>query len=191
MDALMLRSLQGYVTDTFGLATWKAVCRRAALSFETFEPLLRYDPGTADRVALCAAEELGRSVDTIWEDVGIYLVTNPGREGVRRLMRFGGSSYVEFLHSLEELPGRARLAVPDLEMPEVTLREIGPERFELCCRTELSGVPRVLVGILTAMADDYGTLCLIEPGEDARTSINILDSSHSKARRFDLAMPER
>ena len=109
MDALLLRSLQGYVRDTFGAPLWQAACRRAALTTETFEPMLRYDTRTADHVAQSAAEVLERPVETIWEDMGTYLVTNPGHEGVRRLLRFGGASFPDFLLSLEEMPGRARL----------------------------------------------------------------------------------
>lgn len=190
MDALLLRSLQSYVLDTFGTASWQEVCRQAELTVETFEPMLRYDPGTADRIALVAAGVLGRSVDTVWEDVGTYLVTSPDREGVRRLLRFGGMSYADFLHSLEELPGRARLAMPDLDVPEVTLNEVGPDRFELRCQSHLRGMQRVLVGLLTAMADDYGALCLIEPGDEDRTTISVLDRRHAKARQFDLAVRE-
>lgn len=191
MDALLLRSLQGYLRDTFGAAVWQAVCRRAALTVETFEPMLRYDSGMADRVAQHAADALGRPVETVWEDMGTYLVTNPGHEGVRRLLRFGGVSFADFLHSLEEMPGRARLAMPDLELPEVTLTELGPERFELRCISRVKGFPRVLVGMLTAMADDYGSLCLIETGHDGCISVHILDSRHGAARAFDLALPEQ
>lgn len=190
MDALMLRSLQGYVTDTFGPDVWQAVCRRAELPGETFEPMLRYAPGMADRVAEHAADVLGRPVETVWEDMGTYLVTNPGHEGVRRLLRFGGMGFADFLHSLEEMPGRARLAMPELNLPEVTLNEIGPDRFEIGCQSQLKGMARILVGMLTAMADDYGALCLIEIGDGGGIHVRILDQSHAAARRFDLAMPE-
>lgn len=190
MDALLLRSLQSYVLDTFGLSDWQEVCRRAGLTTETFEPMLRYDCGTADRVARVVADVLGRSVDTVWEDVGTYLVTNPDREGVRRLLRFGGTSYSDFLHSLEELPGRARLAMPHLEAPELTLDEVGPDQFELRCQSPLQGLQRVMVGLLTAMADDYGALCVIVPGEGGCTSISVLDRRHAQARQFDLARRE-
>jgi hypothetical protein len=121
--------------------------------------------------------------------MGTYLVTNPGHEGVRRLLRFGGVGFVDFLQSLEEMPGRARLAIPDIDLPEVSLTEIGPDRFELHCRSKVAGFPRVLVGVLTAMADDYGTLCLIEPVDRDRISVRVLDSRHAAARSFDLAMP--
>jgi hypothetical protein len=189
MDALLLRSLQDYVRDTFGPAVWQAACRHAGLKVETFEPMLRYDPGMADEVAAHAAIVLRRPVDAIWDDMGTHLVTSPGRNGVRRLLRFGGISFADFLHSLEEMPGRARLAMPDLELPEVSLTETEPNRFELRCRSHLRGTLRVLVGVLTAIADDYGTLCVIEAEEADLIVIRILDSSHAKARRFDLAMP--
>ncbi len=191
MDALLLRSLQGFVRDTFGLPVWQAICRRSLLKTETFEPMLRYDPGLADHVAQHAADVLGRPVETVWEDMGTYLVTNPGHEGVRRLLRFGGVSFADFLHSLEEMPGRARLAMPDIDVPEVQLQEQEPDRFTILCRSRSQGMVRVLVGIVTAMADDYGTLCLIEPEAGDRITVRVLDSAHATARRFDLALPER
>lgn len=195
MDALMLRFLQGYVRGTFGVSVWQAICRRAEVPAGTFEPMLRYAPGLADRVAALAAAALGRPVETIWEDLGTYLVTSPGHEGVRRLLRFGGVGYSDFLHSLEELPGRARLALPDLDLPEIRLpeihlTEIAPDRFVLECQAELRGTIRVLVGMLTAMADDFGTLCLIEAEGEDRIAIRILDRAHAAARPFDLALPE-
>lgn len=191
MDALMLRFLQGYIRDTFGPGVWQAVCRQSGLKVETFEPMLRYDLGTADMVAGRAAAVLGRPVEAIWEDMGTHLVTSPGHEGVRRLLRFGGSGFGDFLHSLEELPGRARLAMPDLNLPEMHLDEVSPDQFELRCTSHLQGTLRVLAGLLTAMADEYGTLCLIETPKADCISIRILDNAHSKARRFDLALPER
>ncbi len=191
MDALLLRSLQGYVRDTFGLSVWQAICRPGNSPVQTYEPMLRYDPGTADTVAQRAADILGRPVETVWEDMGTYLVTNPGHEGVRRLLRFGGVGFGDFLHSLEEMPGRARLALPDLDLPEITLNETGTDLFEIRCRSRVKGMPRVLVGMLTAMADDYGALCLIDPGEEGRILVRIMDTSHGTARPFDLAMPDR
>ncbi|MFN4203403.1 MAG: heme NO-binding domain-containing protein [Tabrizicola sp.] len=191
MDALLLRSLQNYVLDTFGQARWQDICDAAGQPGLTFEPMLRYAPGLADRIAQIAAEVLCRPVAAIWEDVGTYLVTSPDREGVRRLLRFGGVSFSDFLHSLEELPGRARLALPDLDPPEILLSELGSDRFELRCRSHLKGIPRVLTGMLTAMADDYGALCLIEAGKDEVITISVLDCRHSQARTFDLAFPGR
>jgi hypothetical protein len=190
MDALLLRSLQNYVLDTFGSAKWQEICCIADQPSLTYEPMLRYDPGLADRVGEIVSRVLGRPVEAIWEDVGTYLVTNPEREGARRLLRFGGVSFSDFLHSLEELPGRARLALPDLDPPEVILDEFGPDRFELRCRSHLRGIQRVLMGVVTAMADDYGALCLIDSSAEDCITISVLDSRHARAKAFELAMPE-
>jgi hypothetical protein len=190
MDALLLRSLQSYVLGTFGSAKWQEVCTLADQPSLTFEPMLRYDLGSADRFADMVSQVLGRPVEAIWEDVGTYLVTNPDREGIRRLLRFGGVSFSDFLHSLEELPARAKLALSDLDAPEVFLDEVGPDRFELRCRSHIRGIQRVLMGVVTAMADDYGALCLIDTGAEDCITIAVLDSRHATARAFDLAMPE-
>jgi hypothetical protein len=189
MDALLLRSLQNYVLDTFGSARWQEICCLAEHPGQTFEPMLHYATGLADKVADIVARVLERPVEAIWEDVGIYLVVNPDRDGVRRLLRFGGVSFDDFLHSLEELPGRAWMALPDIELPEVTLHEVGPDRFELHCRSHLRGVQRVLMGVVTAMADDYGALCLIDAEEDGPITISMLDSRHAAAKAFELARP--
>ena len=199
MHALMLRSLQGYIRDTFGAAAWTAVIRGAALKIETFEPMLRYDPALVDRVAAAASQVLGRPAEAVWEDMGTYLITNPAHQGVRRLLRFGGVGFADFLYSLEEMPGRARLAWPDLTVPDLTLQELGPDRFRLTCRYDVRGAARVLVGMLTAMADDYGSLCVIEAeagleggaeGGDL-ISIRVMDTAHCEAKSFDLALRER
>ena len=190
MDALLLRSLQNYVLDTFGTARWQDICLAAGHSAMTFEPMLHYDPGLADRVGEIAARLLGRPVEAVWEDVGTHLVTNADREGVRRLLRFGGLHFIDFLHSREELPGRARLALPKIDPPEVSLEQVGPDRFKLRCQSGLNAPHRVLAGLVTAMADDYGALCVIEADTAGCTTITVLDSRHSRARAFDLAMPE-
>ena len=72
MDALLLRSLQSYVLGTFGSAKWQELCTIADQPSLTFEPMLRYDPGTADRFAEMVSQVLGRPVEAIWEDVGTY-----------------------------------------------------------------------------------------------------------------------
>ncbi len=74
------------------------------------------------------------------------------------MLRFGGVTFVDFLHSLEDLPDRGRLALPDLDLPELHITDHGPDFFTLKCRAELTGAGHVMVGLLRAMADDYGAL---------------------------------
>ena len=156
-----------------------------------FEAMLDYDDNLTDRVINAAALRLDRPRDALLEDLGTYLVSHPDLERLRRLLRFGGTGFVDFLHSLDELPDRARMALPELELPELDLNEQRPDRFRLMCKSPLIGAGHVILGLLRAMADDYGSLAVLEhegswpEGEIIR--IDLLDPRFSEGRRFDLA----
>lgn len=194
MHGLINRSIQGFLRDSFGDALWSDVARAAALGFDGFEPMLHYDPAITDRVIAVAARRLDRPRDALLEDLGTYLVSHPAQEGVRRLLRFGGVDFPDFLASLEDLPGRARLAVPDLDLPDLSLEDEGPGRFTLTCRGGVPGVGHVLLGLLRAMADDYGSLVMLDhrgtdPDGAEVVGILLLDTAHAAARPFALAGP--
>jgi hypothetical protein len=111
-------------------------------------------------------------------------------EGVRRLLRFGGINFEEFLHSLDDLPDRARLAVSDLDLPGLEIDERADGCFELLCRSGVPGFGYVLVGMLRVIADDYGALVLLdhETGENdlEKIFITLIDKDFSQGRKFDL-----
>ena len=62
--------------------------------------------------------------------------------------------------SVGPAPAVARLALPKIDPPEVSLEQVGPDRFKLRCQSGLNAPHRVLAGLVTAMADDYGALCV-------------------------------
>jgi hypothetical protein len=76
------------------------------------------------------------------EDIGTYLVTDPALEPLRRLLRFGGDTFAEFLGSLEELPDRARLAMPQLEGAGNHAAGRGGGRFRIAARWPVPGAGR-------------------------------------------------
>ncbi len=120
------------------------------------------------------------------------LSPHPNTEGLRRLLRFGGGTFADFLHSLDELPGRARLAVPDLDLPEFDLREDSPDHFDLICRWHRRGFGHVMAGLLRTMADDYGALVILDyagaTGLEEHLSIQVMQTEFSAGRDFDLAV---
>ena len=143
---------------------------------------------------------LGRSRETLLEDLGHYLVSNASLTSVRRLLRFCGVNFVDFVNSLEELPERGHLALPNLDLPELELLDHGGGRFTLNCTAALQGTGHIMVGLLRAMADDYGALVTLDNlgidrawGDDAGRStgaeiiaIMIADQSLYAARPFHL-----
>jgi hypothetical protein len=191
MHGLINRSLQCFLRDTYGATAWAAIAAKADIGFDSFEAMLTYDANLTDAVINAAALHLDRPRETVLEDLGTYLVSHPNVEALRRLLRFGGVTFVDFLHSLEDLPGRGRMAVPDLDLPKLVLTEGGANQFSLACEGPVQGIGHAMMGLLRAMADDYGALVILEY-QGANTggemvSIQILEQCFAAGRHFDLA----
>lgn len=191
MHGLINRSIQCFLRDTYGASTWAHVVREARLGFDGFEPMLTYDPALTDALIEAASRSLGRARDTVLEDLGTYLVSHPTTGALRRLLRFGGETFLDFLTSLEDLPERGRLALPDLDLPTLELADLGGGQYRLRATAPIRGAGHVMVGLLRAMADDYGALVLLDHLGDAAgaevISIHLLDQSFATGRAFDLA----
>lgn len=195
MHGLINRAIQCFLRDSFGAEAWQRIAAAAEVATEGFEPMLRCDDAVTERLLDAAAARLDRARESLLEDLGTYLVSHPNRESLRRLLRFGGVNFVEFLHSIDDLPGRARLAVPDLDLPQIVVEERAEGRFTLSLRAPHPGFAHVLAGILRAMADDYGALVFLEHA-GARDGaeiieVDLFDQSFAAGRRFDLAAGAR
>lgn len=193
MRGLLSRAIQRFVTDIYGAQMWAEITSTAALGFDTFEPILTYDATVTDSVINAAVFELGRPRSDFLEDLGQYLVSHPESEPIRRLLRFSGATFSEFLDSLEDLPDRARLALPDRDFPQVSMHQMGRCSYVLMVESDLDGMGHVLMGAIRGMADDYGCLMTIEHRgrfrEAERMSIDIHELGHAEARSFHLAGP--
>ncbi|WP_299636828.1 heme NO-binding domain-containing protein [uncultured Ruegeria sp.] len=190
MHGLINRAIQSFVCATYGRSCWLRVSEAARLGFVEFEAMLVYDDDMTSQVMEALSADLDRPQAEVFEDLGTYLVSHPNMEGLRRLLRFGGVSYVEFLHSLDDLADRVRLAVSDLTLPAVELRELSATEFQLSCSPGLPGYSNVMVGVLRAMADDYGALVMLshegqQQGSDV-ISIMLVESAFAEGRHFDL-----
>ncbi|QPM90086.1 heme NO-binding domain-containing protein [Pseudooceanicola algae] len=190
MHGLINKSIQSFLRDTYGEAVWSDVVLAADLPFGDFEAMLTYEDDITQRVLAAAAIRLGRPPEGLLEDIGTYLVSHANNEGLRRLLRFAGLSYEDFLFSLEDLPDRTRLAVSDLDLPRLDLRQQGVNRFRLTCDAGLPGLGHVLVGVLRAMADDYGALVMLdhlgEGQEGEAIEITLIETEFAEGRTFEL-----
>jgi len=190
MHGLINRSIQCFLRDTYGEDAWLAIAAAAELGFDNFEALMTYDAVLTEDVLSAASDHLSKPRDMVLEDLGTYLVSHPNVQSLRRLLRFGGVTFEEFLHSLDELHDRARLAVPDLTMPQLELRDHGAGTFTLIVTHPHEVFGHVMVGVLRAMADDYGTLALLDfqgRKDGVETiMIELLETSFAEGRHFEL-----
>ncbi len=193
MHGLVNRAIQCFVRDTYGAATWEDLARQGDLPLAGFEAMFLYDDALTDRMLAAVVAVLGRPRDTVLEDLGTYLVSHPNVEPLRRLLRFGGETFQEFVESLDDLPRRAALALPELELPalEVVPDGDGDTDMRVCCRWGREGFGHVLVGMLRTLADDYGALVLLEhegrSGDAEWIRITVTSGTFSKGRPFQLA----
>ncbi len=190
MHGLINRAIQCFVRDTYGEDCWLAVARDAGIDPPRFEAMLTYDDTLTDDVLAALGASLSKPQEELCEDIGTYVVSHPNTEAVRRLLRFGGATFEEFLQSLEDLPDRARMAVPDLELPQLELRECGRDLFCLMCKADHPCFACALLGILRTMADDYGALVCLDfvekgPGRDL-IKISLVEGAFAEGRSFEL-----
>lgn len=195
MNGLINRAIQCFLRDGWGAAAWQDAARASGVPARGFEPMLTYPPEVTERLLQVAADRLNRDRDCLLEDLGTYLVSHPSRAAVRRLLRFGGTDFPDFLQSLEDLPARARLALPDLDLPAMRVTVLGDQRFVLRIGDGFPGAGAVARGLLRAMADDYGALALLEAGPEgkagaAEVTIRLLDPAHAEGRSFTLGARE-
>lgn len=190
MLGLINRSFQFFLRDTYGVALWEAVALDMGIGLSGFESMLSYDDAVTDQVVNAASALLRRPRESLMEDLGTYLVSHDSLVTVRRLLRFSGVNFSDFLNSIEELPERGRLVLPELDLPDLILSDLGGGHFRLHCTAKLSGAGHIVMGLLRAMADDYGALVLLEhhglEGQAEVISVQIADQSLYEARPFSL-----
>lgn len=190
MHGMVNCALQGFILANCGPQVWAEVRSVAQLPEDGFEAMHRYDHAVTLACFGAAIDVLDKHPNTLLEDIGTYLVTDPLLEPLRRLLRFGGDTFAEFLVSLEELPDRARLAIPELEVPQIAVAVEGGGRFTIEARWTVPGIGPLLLGALRAMADDYGALVFMElAGIDdgaERVHIEVFDADFNEGRAFSL-----
>ncbi|MFW5641467.1 MAG: heme NO-binding domain-containing protein [Roseicyclus sp.] len=190
MHGMINRALQSFVVSTYGPAIWEEILDRAGAPAGGFEAMVQYPHALTLACMEATVEVLEKEANALLEDIGTYLVTDPRLEPLRRLLRFGGASFAEFLFSLDEMPERARLALPDLQLPEIALRPEGGGSYMVAVRWALPGAAPLLMGALRAMADDYGALVTMElaghgDGEE-RLRVTVFDADFTAGRAFSL-----
>lgn len=190
MHGLVNKALQDFLVETYGREIWDAIRRDAGIEFDTFEPMMQYDAILTQRVLHAVTFRLVRTSAAFLEDLGTWLVTRPENDSLRRLLRFGGADFQDFLCSLDELPGRVKLAIPHFDVPLLHLNFPEKTKAALILTWPEVNLTPVVAGAVRALADDYGALVLLETQDTARLSsvieVELLDNSFAEGRDFDL-----
>lgn len=192
MHGLVNKSIESFVTDTYGPDLWRQVCDDLGTPGLSFEPLLHYDDTQTHDLIASVAASLGKPHQEVLEDVGTYLVSHQNTQAIRRLLRFCGATFYDFVLSLDTLRDRARLAVDDLDLPRLDGASMNEGTIILKVQPIWSGFSDVLVGLIRAMADDYGALVFIQrdfvPQGWDRIEVILIQHDFGSGNSFDLSV---
>ena len=198
MYGLVHRALQCFAQDTYGDALWGKVMAEAGLQLREYEAMLSYPDQQLDDVLLALSSRLEKTPTQVSEDIGAYLVSHKRMDPVRRLLRFGGATFDEFVLSLDELHDRVKLALPDLELPQLEVEMHSSSSFSVLVNFDRQGFGAVLLGVLRAMADDYGALVVLDVVRSAlgdqdveRVTVELFKTEFSAGRDFGLVAQAR
>lgn len=185
------RGLQYFLRDTFGPEIWERISDDPRIGVSDFEAMLVYADAITYAILDFAEEVLGQSAQDLSEDFGTYLISHPNCGPIRRLMRFGGVDFIDFLQSMPDLPGRLRVAIHDMHIPSIELEGHDASHFVLRCGSDVPEFSQVVMGVIRAMADDYGALISLQHRgrQDGleQIDIHVHDLNFATGRAFSLA----
>lgn len=184
MLGLINRAIEIFLRETYGENFWREVARKSDVDPRGFNSLKDYPDRVTAKMLRISAVKLGNTPADILEDTGSWIVR---LEAIRRLLRFSGSNFSEFILSLEDLPGRARMALPGLHFPLISVTKKATNEFLIFGQNWSDGFQWVLAGALRGMTDDYGVLALIEAGLDG-VEMKIIEQDFAESKPFQFAL---
>jgi hypothetical protein len=191
MLGVVNKAIEEFVITVHGGAVWQDVLRAIGSPGFQFEPMLMYEDAKTYDLLAALSTKLGKPNQDILDDFGTYLVTPPNGGALRRLLRFCGTRFDDFLLSLDDLNDRVDLALPDLDLPMISVAPQTIDRIHVHVAPEWAGFAYVLQGLLRAMADDYGTLVFLDVRRDLgdRDCIEVIliEQNFSAGIDFDMA----
>ncbi|SIS72700.1 heme NO-binding domain-containing protein [Paracoccus saliphilus] len=182
MHWLVRKFIESFLRETYSDALWHRVCRSSGVA--SYRSSID-DLNSQDLIAM-AAQMLGKPKDDLLEDLGAW---SARQERIRRLLRFSGRNFHDFLLNLEMLGDRVRMIAPDFLMPRIRVTEDGIDCLRVDFPSDGHEWACAMAGLIRCMADDYGALGVIGIEENSVT-VQISDGFFTSGRSFLLGENE-
>ncbi|MDO5646375.1 heme NO-binding domain-containing protein [Paracoccus sp. (in: a-proteobacteria)] len=180
MNRLVGRAIEEFIKNNYGDALWQKAVNP---SYAPAHDVARIAGLETLATAACLLNKPGAELS---EDFGAWLAR---LEPVRRLLRFSGRDFIDFLLSLEELPDRVRLIAVGLAFPKLRVFRVSGQFVTLTVEESTTAWTPVLAGVVRTMADDFGALGLIQ-SIGFQVHVQVLDDSFSSGRDFRICGSE-
>ena len=189
MLGVMNKAIEAFVCQRYGEKLWADLLIDLSLPGYEFEAMLTYEDGITYDLIDRLAKRQSKMHQDVLEDIGGYLVAEDSQASIRRLLRFGGATFEDFL--LSHLNDRVALALDILEMPMIRVLPLSAEKIHMRVAPKWHRFSDVLVGLLRALADDYGALVFMDRLADTDQTecieVILIDHHHTAGTSFELA----
>ncbi len=190
MHGVVNKALERFTIDTYGFELWKKVVSACPHAVVFYEAMLYYPDQDSYDLLNQLSGFLNKPNADLLEDMGTYLVVHRNQDGFRRLLRFGGADFRDFLFSLNEFNARIDLIMPDLNLPQINVVCGAENQISIRLAPSWFEFTYLCIGILHAMADDYGALISLAHIADTGSAviqITLIDDRFAVAHGFKLA----
>ena len=164
MLGVVNKAIEAFVCQRYGDKLWADLLIDLSLPGYEFEAMLTYEDGITYDLIDRLAKRQSKMHQDVLEDI---------------------------LLSLDDLNDRVALALDILEMPLIRVLPLSAEKIHVRVAPKWHGFSDVLVGLLRALADDYGALVFMDRLADTDQTecikVILIDHHHSAGTSFDLA----
>ncbi|NCV10055.1 MAG: hypothetical protein EBW44_00435 [Rhodobacteraceae bacterium] len=176
MLGVVNKAIEAFVCQRYGDKLWADLLIDLSLPGYEFEAMLTYEDGITYDLIDRLAKRQSKMHQDVLEDIGGYLVAEDSQASIRRLY---------------DLNDRVALALDILEMPMIRVLPISAEKIHVRVAPKWLGFSDVLVGLLRALADDYGALVFMDRLADTDQTecivLILIDHHHTAGTSFELA----
>lgn len=158
MYGMVNQAVKELVLEGHGPETWSRICKTAGLDEEDFSSLQKYPDEVTFKLVGAASEVLGAPPEQILEAFGEYWTDYAKRTSFSRLLRFGGSTFAEFVQNLDQMHAKIKFSLPELEPPEFRMSDIGEGGFRLHYYSKRDGLAPLVRGMLKGVGKLYGVV---------------------------------
>lgn len=131
MLGVVNKAIEAFVCQRYGDKLSADLLIDLSLPGYEFEAMLTYEDGITYDLIDRLAKRQSKMHQDVLEDIGGYLVAEDSQASIRRLLRFVGATFEDFLLSLDDLNDRVALALDILEMPMIRVLPLSAEKIHV------------------------------------------------------------
>lgn len=167
MYGLVHTAIERLIREEFGEDAWLRVASRAGISNKRFVSMDPYDDALCYAVVGAAAEELELPATKLLEAFGEYWIRYTAEQGYGGLLQQAGSSFEDFLDSLDMLHTRVAAMCPELRPPSFEAERIAENHYHLHYFSDREGLTPMVIGLVRGLAARFALGAEIQIREEA------------------------